>query len=232
MAKQEKKHNKTMAEMVTDLGAKRAELVLGGGTAVGATIFSGGVDLVEGTASATIVSNGGYEFVAAGGIADGTVIDSGGFVYVASGGSISGATISGGTLDLASGAVVTSGALTVTFSSGGELILNDAVHFGGFVAGFSGTIDSMDLVDIPYVASGGSATTVNWTQLTSGGNGSGTLTVAEGGHIANITLLGQYVAGAGNFSLQNDGGGGTLVIDPPVAQPGATALTLVNPHHA
>ncbi|MGD0801063.1 MAG: acyl-CoA carboxylase subunit beta [Terracidiphilus sp.] len=31
MAKQEKKHNKTMAEMVTDLGAKRAELVLGGG---------------------------------------------------------------------------------------------------------------------------------------------------------------------------------------------------------
>ena len=177
------------------------ELVLGGGSTVSAAIFSGGVESVEGTASATTVSNGGYEFVAAGGSADGTIIDSGGFVYVASGGSISGVTISDGTLDLTSGAVVTSGALAVTFSSGGELILNDAVHFGGLVAGFSGT-DSMDLVNIPYVTSGGSGsqTTVSWMQPTSSANASGTLTVSEGGSTANITLLGQYVAG--NFSIQ------------------------------
>jgi autotransporter passenger strand-loop-strand repeat protein len=134
---------------------------------------------------------GGHEFVASGGSADGTVIDSGGFAYVASGGSINGATISGGTLDLACGASVVSGALTVTFSGGGELILNDAVQFGGLVAGFSGT-DRINLVDIPYVASGGwgSPTTLSWTQLTSGANASGTLTVAEGGSSANITLLG------------------------------------------
>jgi hypothetical protein len=166
-----------------------------------------------------------------GGSASGTVIDSGGFVYVASGGSISGVTINGGTLDLASGASVVSGALTLTFSSGGELVLNDAVQFGGFVAGFSGT-DSIDLVDIAYVASGGSGspTTVSWTQLVSGTNGSGTLTVSGGGSSANITLLGQYVTA--NFGIQSNGVGGTLVTDPPVAQPGASALTLVNPHHA
>ena len=166
-----------------------------------------------------------------GGSASGTVIDSGGFVYVASGGSISGVTISGGTLDLASGASVVSGALTLTFSSGGELVLNDAVQFGGFVAGFSGT-DSIDLVDIAYVASGGSGspTTVSWTQLvSSGANASGTLTVSGGGSSANITLLGQYVTA--NFGIQSNGVGGTLVTDPPVAPTDANPVTLVNPHH-
>ncbi len=121
--------------------------------------------------------------------------------------------ISGGTV---SGAV--------TFSGGGELVLNDSVHFGGLVAGF-GVPDRLDLLDIPYVASGSGATTSGWTQLTSGANASGTLTVSEGGHVANITLLGQYTAA--NFHIQSDGLGGTLVTDPPVSS--STAL-LTTPH--
>ena len=89
----------------------------------------------------------------------------------------------------------------------------------------------MNLLDIPYVASGASATTSGWVQLTSGANASGTLTVSEGGHTANITLLGQYVAG--NFHIQSDGLGGTLVTDlPVVANTDPNPLTLLNPQHA
>jgi hypothetical protein len=39
--------------------------------------------------------------------------------------------------------------------------------------------------------------------------------VSDGTNTANITLLGQYVAG--NFTKQSDGNGGTLITDPPVA---------------
>ena len=72
------------------------------------------------------------------------------------------------------------------------------------------------------------ATTVSWTQLVSGGAGSGTLTVTSGSHVANITLIGQYATG--NFKLSNDGGGGTLIVDPPLT-PTDSATVLVNPHH-
>jgi hypothetical protein len=47
-------------------------------------------------------------------------------------------------------------------------------------------------------------------------NTSGTLTVSDhGGNTANITLLGQYVAG--NFNIATDGHGGTVVYDPAVS---------------
>src|SRR5207249_1198759 len=108
------------------------------------------------------------------------------------------------------------------------LLLDDSVHFGGLVAGF-GLPDRLDLADIPFVGSGASATTMSWTQLISGSTGSGTLTVAEGGHTANITLLGNYVAG--NFHIQTDNMGGTLVTDPPVsATTDANPIALANTH--
>ena len=44
---------------------------------------------------------------------------------------------------------------------------------------------------------------------------SGTLSVTDGTHTANITLFGQYVAD--QFQVSNDGGGHVLVTDPPVA---------------
>ena len=116
---------------------------------------------------------------------------------------------------------------TVTFSGGGELVLQDSVQFGGLVAGF-GVPDSLDLLDIPYVASGASATTSGWVQLTSGANASGTLTVSEGGHVANITLLGQYVTS--NFVISSGGATGTMVTDPPL-MPTDSATVLVNLRH-
>ena len=67
---------------------------------------------------------------------------------------------------------------------------------------------AIDLRDIAF----GSGTTLGFTEA--GDNLSGTLTVSDGTNTANITLLGQYVAG--NFTKQSDGNGGTLITDPPV----------------
>jgi hypothetical protein len=85
------------------------------------------------------------------------------------------------------------------------------VHFGGLVAGF-GLPDMHDQRDIAFISG---TTTVNFVEAPS--NLSGTLTVGDGtpATTANITLLGQYVAG--NFHIQSDGAGGTLVTDPPVS---------------
>ena len=71
-----------------------------------------------------------------------------------------------------------------------------------------------------------SATTLSWTQVTSGASASGTLTVSGGGNVANITLLGQYMTG--QFTSGGDGFGGTLVGDPPVVA--QTSNTLVPAH--
>jgi autotransporter passenger strand-loop-strand repeat protein len=182
------------------------------GTAASA-IISGGAQHVEagGTAATTILS-GGIEDIGSGGVATGMILRAG-YAGVAAGGTASGTVLSGGYFEVASGAVVT-GSGAVTFSSGGILRLDDSIHFGGLVASFS-VPDAMELADIPFVSSGGSgATTVTWTQLTSGASASGSLLVIGGGYSATLTLLGQYVQG--NFNLHNDGGGATLITDPPV----------------
>jgi hypothetical protein len=87
--------------------------------------------------------------------------------------------------------------------------------------------DHLDLANIAYISG---TTTLSWTQLTSGANASGTLTVTDGTPqtTANITLLGQYVVGQFHTGLGNDGQGGTLVTDPPLAAASATPPVLVN----
>ncbi|HXV01056.1 MAG TPA: hypothetical protein VG166_11205, partial [Caulobacteraceae bacterium] len=82
--------------------------------------------------------------------------------------------------------------------TGGELELFDGADFAGKVAGFAAT-DSLDLRSIPF----GTGTKVSY----SGTKTSGTLTVSNGSHVANIALLGQFTAG--EFAAANDGHGGT-----------------------
>jgi hypothetical protein len=48
--------------------------------------------------------------------------------------------------------------------------------------------------------------------------------VSDGAHVANVALLGQYVAGS--FALSSDGHGGTLVTDPAVV----AQSQLASPH--
>jgi len=115
--------------------------------------------------------SGGFEDVLGGGTASGTVISSG-TLKIASG-TASGTVISSGTLKIASGG----SANLVTFSGGGTLLVDDAVQFGGLVAGFNVPADKLDPLDIPFISG---TTTSNWTQLTSGANASGTLTISDG----------------------------------------------------
>ena len=76
------------------------------------------------------------------------------------------------------------------------------------ISGF-GVPGDIDLLDIAYTSG---TTTLGFVEA--GNNLSGTLTVSSSGHVANLTLLGQYVTG--QFHMANDGHGGTLITDPPI----------------
>ncbi len=120
-----------------------------------------------------------------------------------------GATLSGGSLEIQSGGIA--GTSQINFTTGGTVggtpQLDDSVHFSGTISGF-GVPGNIDLRDIAF----GSATTLGFSEA--GDNLSGTLTVSDGTHTANIILLGQYATG--NFTKQSDGNGGTLITDPPL----------------
>ncbi len=91
----------------------------------------------------------------------------------------------------------------VTFAgSTGMLKLNDSQHFDGQISGFGGQ-DTLDLADIAFSS-----------QLTLGygannDNSGGTLTVNDGTHLANLALLGSYMASS--FVASSDGYGGTNI---------------------
>jgi hypothetical protein len=84
--------------------------------------------------------------------------------------------------------------------------------------------DGIDLRSLAYTSG---VTSLSWTQLTSGANASGTLTVSSGAAVENLTLLGQY--SQANFSATSDGQGGTLITDPPVSN-SVVLTTLVAQH--
>jgi autotransporter passenger strand-loop-strand repeat protein len=151
----------------------------------------------------------------------GATIGSGGMEVVQSGGTVNGVTLNGGYLDIASGG--TAGSSMITFTSvGGMLKLGYSQNFAGVLSGFGGGFDSLDLADIAF----GAGTTIDFIEAPS--NTSGTLTVSDGTHTAQILLLGQYMAA--DFSAQSNGAGGTVITDPSasslspqslISQPGA-----------
>ena len=185
------------------------QYILPGATASNTTLLSGAIQNDDGVADGNTISSGGFQVVFAGATASGTTIETGGFEVVLSGGLTSNATLSGGYLELGGGEGAGSGGI-VSFVGGGILKLDDSVHFNGVISGFAQP-DQLDLADIAF----GSNTTLGFSEA--GNNTSGTLTVSDGVHTADILLLGQYVAG--NFNIASDGTGGTLVTDPPVTVP-------------
>ena len=199
--------------------------VSGGGTLV---VLQGGLDenpdggfAVNGAIlpAPTTVSSGGVVAVSSGGTTIGDEIASGGREVISSGGhATQDISLLGGTLEVASGGLadyVEFGAINGSVhwtSDGSTLVLDSAQSFHGTVAGFGnhfvpGQIDVPDQIDLVDIAFG-----------TAGKKGplsyddnflSGTLTVTDGVHTANIALIGQYTAS--EFAVSNDGHGGTLI---------------------
>jgi hypothetical protein len=87
----------------------------------------------------------------------------------------------------------------------------DSTTFRGKIAGFA-IPDTIDLTTVSFASA-----TLGYT----GNTLSGTLTVTDGAQTAKLAMLGSYVAA--NFSLSNDGHGGTLISDPPVSSGAAIA---------
>jgi hypothetical protein len=103
-------------------------------------------------------------------------------------------------------------------ASTGTLELLNSSNFAGTVAGMAGN-DTIDFADID-------PTKVQQPNY-SGTPESGTLTVTDGTHAANIALLGNYMASV--FVPSSDGHGGTSVVDPPAL---GGVQPLVTPPHA
>jgi hypothetical protein len=110
----------------------------------------------------------------------------------------------------------------VTFSgSTGTLIIDHSATFSGEIFSLTGdghlsSSDQIDLRDIAF----GSGTVSSFTGNSSGG----TLTITDAqDHTTNISLVGNYSDSA--FSLSSDGNGGTIVIDPPVADSASGILS-------
>jgi autotransporter passenger strand-loop-strand repeat protein len=200
------------AAAATTVASGGVEVVYG--SAAGTTVRSGGTQYDVGTASGTTLS-GGTEVVD--GTASGTTVLNGGHEIVSSGGFTATTAISGGTLEVASGG----SAGEILFGDSGTLQLDALMAFDGTISGFHTPADAIDLRGLAFTSG---TTDLSWTQLTSGANGSGTLTVTSGAAFQTLTLLGQY--STANFSATSDGFGGTLITDPP-APSSATQTALV-----
>ncbi len=167
----------------------------------GTTINSGGIQVVEagGTASSTTINSGGFQYDY--GTATGTTVNGGGIEYVFSGGTAGGTTLSGGTEIVMSGGIANG---TITFAGSGQLTFNISTNLNNFqISGFNTSPEKLDLTDIAY----GGNTTLSFVEANN--NTSGTLTVSDTVHTANITVLGLYTTQ--NFTTASDGHGGTII---------------------
>src|ERR1700733_2143025 len=119
------------------------------------------------------------------------------------------------TLDIAA-----AGTAMVSFANSngntGELVLDNAKAFTGQIVGFAGngTSSNSDLIDLADV---NIASVAMKTTYTENGNGTGTLSLydANGHALDHITFDGSYQLA--NFTIENDGSGHTLIVDPPAS---------------
>jgi autotransporter passenger strand-loop-strand repeat protein len=183
----------------------RTLAALSGGVASGATISSGGAEIVsaDGNSSATVVRaggaetvfgtdsgailSGGAETVSAGGIARATTVRSGGTLTSLSGGVASGATISSGSVEIVSAGGVADG--TKVAAGGSESVF--------------GTESGAAITGLLSVLGGGS---VSGSTISTGG----LLILSSGGAADNTTLLKggtlELLSGATDTNLTWSGG--------------------------
>jgi len=92
--------------------------------------------------------------------------------------------------------------VTLDAAATGTIVLHDSFDFSGVVSGFNGD-DHLDLLDVAF----GAGTTASYVANQAGTGG--TLSVTDGVHTANITLLGQY--DPAGFQTEADKNTGTLI---------------------
>jgi len=159
------------------------------------------------TNAGTLQADSLSELFIANGIANtGTLNANSGIVMVAGAVTGTGSTVINGTGEVEFGAASTN---TVKFAAGstGELILDESVKYTGTIVGF-GLHQSIDLADL-------NEATATLSYAPNSPNTSGVLTINDhDGHVAHVKLDGTFVVG--DFHLANDGGGGTLLTDPPI----------------
>jgi Ca2+-binding RTX toxin-like protein len=104
-------------------------------------------------------------------------------------------------------------------SDTGTLKLENSSSFAGTVAGLCGQ-DAIDFADIGF----GTSSTLGYAANSD--HSGGTLSVGDGTHMANIALLGSYMAST--FAASSDGHGGTLISE--AAQSASQTPVLTQPH--
>ncbi|WP_128971356.1 beta strand repeat-containing protein [Bradyrhizobium tropiciagri] len=164
--------------------------------------------LVIDTGANVITNAGTLEATGTGGLVLASAVANSGLIWA------NGSTVTAEGEVTGSGNALISGAGTIEFGSAsaagvtfdttaaGHLILDDAFHFSGTVAGLDGN-DDIDIKGISF----GAGTTVSFTENQAGTGGA--LTVADGAHTANIVLLGQY--DPNGFAEKADATNGTVI---------------------
>ena len=173
------------------------------------TIIATGTNSLEiDTGANTVVNSGTLEATGSGGLVIDSNLDNSGLLW-ANGADITlnGSVTGGGTALIDGVATIefeAASSANVTFDAEatGTLKLGDSFDFSGIISGFDGD-DHLDLLDITF----GEGTSVSYVEnLDETG---GTLTVSDGVHTANISLLGDY--SADGFEFAADDTMGTLL---------------------
>ncbi|MBR1155264.1 VCBS domain-containing protein [Bradyrhizobium sp. JYMT SZCCT0428] len=173
------------------------------------TIIATGTNSLEiDTGANTIVNSGTLEATGSGGLVIDSNLDNSGLLW-ANGADITlNGSVTGGGSALIDGVATlefeAASSVSVTFAAEatGTLKLGDSFDFSGIVSGFNED-DHFDLLDVTF----GEGTSVSYVENSE--ETGGTLTVSDGIHTANISLLGDY--SADGFAFSADDTTGTLL---------------------
>ncbi|SCB50235.1 VCBS repeat-containing protein [Bradyrhizobium shewense] len=173
------------------------------------TINATGTNALEiDTGSNTVVNSGTIAASGGGGLVIDSDVDNSGLLWAHGANITLNGNVSG------SGTALMDGVATIEFGAAssahvaldaaatGTIVLHDSFDFSGVVSGFDGN-DHLDLLDVAF----GDGTTASYVANQAGTGG--ILSVTDGVHTANISLLGQY--DPASFQTEADKNMGTLI---------------------